>query len=37
MRGDVDLNEEEDLMVVVSLLKLFLREILELLILENKI
>lgn len=37
MRGDADLNEEEDLMVVVSLLKLFLREILELLILENKI
>uniref|UniRef100_K1PJ18 Protein FAM13B n=1 Tax=Magallana gigas TaxID=29159 RepID=K1PJ18_MAGGI len=36
MRGDADLNEEEDLMAVASLLKLFLREIPESLIPENK-
>lgn len=36
MRGDADLNEEEDLMAVASLLKLFLREIPEALIPENK-
>ena len=36
MRGDADFYEEEDLMAVASLLKLFLREIPGSLISENK-